>query len=696
MARDIILDDINIPEGTLEGLIILDLSANFTGYITTIIVDHRAVFDRFFFRLESSSRIKTKLTIDRDAMAVQLGHPHNPVRFVVVFNALDTTTLAPIMSVTVNIRILDINDNVPMFPDPFVSLLLDEGLPAINAASNTYIPSAEDNDEGNNTVLTYTLRSVNSEEGVFELDVRRDDDGFPDQLRLLQIQELDRERRSNYMLEIVATEGGVNPASATAVVNVTVDDTCDEPPRFPVSRYITMVEENSIEAPIILNNITTEDTDTIPPPTVTYTINDVCSYRTTEECAIIPENQYPFMLDMESGNLTLTLELDWEDSSQYEITILAEDNCFYTGTTTVVVTVLNINDNAPDVSIRIGTGFVTEELTTMPAVYFIGVQDDDYGTRSNQHLFFTYQLLDNSTGTPMKTSLFQVQTSPTLAIRVVQPLDREVAGEYMLLLNVTDWDSPNMSTVLPLPIFIRDVNDHSPVIQGISALDPIPENLDPSVVIVDLNVVDMDSVESGYGRVVFLLPQSNSSYPHQHLFSIDEHGRLTANGTLDREQHEFLSVLVQARDSPDSSIYRSDFIVVNLTLMDLNDNIPLILTPPETVTVSESQSTNTVIFTVTASDIDTPLFSTLTFSLTADDVPFHIDPTNGSVTLVTPLDYETQTNYTLEVRASDGTEIGRRTVTVFVANENDERCVFEGHHTRHRFSKTDPQIAWPT
>jgi protocadherin Fat 4 len=408
-------------------------------------------------------------------------------------------------------------------------------------------------------------------------------------------------------------------------------------------------------------------------PVITYRIRDVCSHENEDSsCVALPDERSPFILDRESGDLNITQELDREEFAVYEITILAVDDCSSTGTATVVVTVLNINDNAPMVR-KVGTNRILEEQAF--TFYFLTVTDQDYGQSVSSR--FTFELLDNTTGVPMETNLFEIQTNPP-SLRA-QPLDREVASGYLLILNVTDWGMPNISTIVEVPVIVEDINDHSPTFESIEDLYMIPENILQTRPIVFLIATDDDAVESGNGRITYHLPQTNASYPHQDMFSVDQLGRLTANTTLDREEQEHLFVLVEARDNPDNvnSEHRSDFVLVNITLTDLNDNIPLILTPPEVVSISESQRTNEIIFNVTASDNDTAPYSTLTYSMTPENGPFQINRTTGAVTLVSSLDYEMQTNYTLEVTASDVSETGRRMVTVLVVNENDERCVFD-------------------
>lgn len=668
------LPDVNLTEGLAANEVVLNATINFTAtgsFVRSVAgQDHPRVFDMYF--QHSNAIISTTRVLDRDAMAVLLQQKHLPVIFEVSIHVLGFRNIAE--TATVTIRILDIDNNVPTFPSAVLSISLSEGT---NEVANRFLPLAVDNDEGSNTVHNYTLSQENNTEGIFELGVRRDTNGFIIDLRLLQTRALDREHKSSYTLSIVATEGNSNPDSATLTVNILVMDVCDHPPKFLANRYFASVLENSLDDPFVLRNVTATDSDLNP--VITYAIRGVCSYQieNSPPCVAVPNHRSPFNMDPETGDLTITWELDWEEFAQYKITVLAVDDCRNSGTALVVVTVVNINDNAPSGHL-IGTENILEEQDAAFTVYFIGITDPDHGTRTNQSRF-TFELFDNSTGELMETDLFEIQTTPSLQLRVLQPLDREVADGYSLVLNVTDWGTPNMSTILHLPVSVLDVNDHSPTFNNTLDVYMITENIPLTQTIVTLRATDYDAAESGNGHVTYHLPATNSSYPHQEMFSIDQLGRLRANATLDREEQEHLFVVVKARDNPNSSNtkHRSSFIVVNMTLVDLNDNVPLILTPPETVNVSETQLTSTDVFTVTALDRDTEPFSTLTFSLIPEDAPFQIDPATGVVTLVSSLDYEKRRTYTLEVRASDVTEMGRRKVTVFVENENDERCIFD-------------------
>lgn len=678
------MPDVNITEGAPAGIEYVNIQNNYPMNYDILHEirgnHHPRVFDMYFNTPEG--RIVSSRNISRDEMGIQLQQIHQPVSYVISFHVLNG--IVEVETVRVTLRIIDIDDNVPMFIGyknrPF-DLPIFEGGVGRNTISNTGIRRATDNDEGLNTVQSYMLHDNVS--GLFSLDVRRDaNSGFINDLRLVLNAALDRETTAQYTLYIVAMEGNEYPDSANLTVNITVLDVCDEVPQFPVTRYFAAIEENSPVGSVVSRNISAIDPDIAA--VVTYEISGICSYEfeDIQPCNQLDLSLSPFRLDRETGDLTISQELDREEFAEYEITILAMDECGSTGpgSATVVVTVLNINDNAPVVNVIINNSGVQEGLSAGSPIYFLLVEDTDYGMRTGMtDLRFTFTLHDNSTGVLQNTERFRLDRNPQFQLQLNQTLDREETSEYMLVLNVTDWGSPNMSTIFPLPINVVDINDNSPVFQPIQENFVVYENISLLTLLVTLNATDMDLVAVGNGRVSYILPGINDSFPHQELFQIDQHGRLMVNGVLDREKQDTLSVLVEARDNPNqnSGNPRSDFVVVNLTLLDVNDNRPLILTPPDTVGISESESVNTVVFTVTASDNDTEPYSNVSFTLRPSDSPFAINSTTGHVTLVSSLDYETTRDYTLMLVASDGQLESTKEVTILVGDVNDERCVFD-------------------
>ncbi len=673
------LPTVEIPEGTGAGEEIVNIRDEYDSshYIFVEVRDNQQnLYKSYFLFTQNAGTIVTRQNISRDVIAGRLGKDrrHLPVMFNVAFLIVINVDVL-IETVIVTVRILDQDNNVPVFTGyqnrPF-SVMLSEG---IEVGETTGIPTADDNDEGNNTVKNYTL--LNSINNLFSLRITRDSNDFVNDLRLVVNSALNREMIDHYTLHIVATEGNSRPDNATLIVDITVLDVCDEPPEFPVTRYSSFIEENSPAHSVIPGNFTAVDIDILD--NITYVISEVCSHQFegVAPCVRVLNSQSPFQLDRETGDLTITRQLDREQFAEYEVTILATDNCDSQGTATVVVTVLNVNDNAPNVT-STSSPDVHEGVAAGFQIYFLFVEDPDYGMRTGESdRRFTYELYDNSNGVLTETNLFHLEIDPSVTLVLSQPLDWETTSHYELVLNVTDWGTPNRSTVYPLPINVVDTNDNSPQFRPIDSMYVVRENTTRTDPIVTLVADDRDSVADGNGRVTYSIPSAE----HRQLFSVDQMGRLILTGTLDREAIGSISVLVMATDNPNENngMNRSDSIVVNLTVEDINDNTPLISAPSHTLVRSESFPTNTVIFTVVATDGDySDQFSNVTFSMRPDNLPFLINPSTGSVTLVTPLDYDRgETSYNFTVVASDSQLMSTRQVVLRVEDTNDERCTFD-------------------
>ena len=190
------------------------------------------VFEVFFRYSDSGRTIITDRVLSRDAMAIALGRPHSPVEFVFTFHVVDTFT--PIANIQVTIRVLDINNNAPVFigyETTPLHLLIPVGSEC--SSKMAQIPPATDNDEGVNALLVYDL--LDTFDGLFSLQTGTDNEGFINNIRLVLNMQLDTEIRDQYMLHIRAHDSSNQPLIAFLNVNITVDVAGDD---CPVTQYL--------------------------------------------------------------------------------------------------------------------------------------------------------------------------------------------------------------------------------------------------------------------------------------------------------------------------------------------------------------------------------------------------------------------------------------------------------------------------
>lgn len=156
---------------------------------------------------------------------------------------------------TIEVTILDVNDNSPIFLESPYSVRVAE-----NANISSFILQviAEDSDSGTNAEVDYKIDSDVTE---FKID---EESG-----NISVIADLDRRLQSFYSFNITATDRGNPPLSSVTTVNVIVTEVNDNQPYFdpPLPGTITIPEDT--EPGYILLNITARDNDTLSAGEVT-------------------------------------------------------------------------------------------------------------------------------------------------------------------------------------------------------------------------------------------------------------------------------------------------------------------------------------------------------------------------------------------------------------------------------------------
>ena len=124
---------------------------------------------------------------------------------------------------------------------------------------------------------------------------------------------------------------------------------------------------------------------------------------------------------------------------------------------------------------------------------------------------------------------------------------------------------------------------------------------------------------------------------------------------LDREKEESLTLMLIASDGGEPQ--KSGTVRIHITVLDVNDNAPICEQAVYKAEVQENYPAGTQITVVRASDADQGSNGELTYyfahaSVEATEL-FRIHPETGEITLQGNLDYETETNYQLNVKAKD-------------------------------------------
>ncbi|KAM9356725.1 uncharacterized protein ABDE67_004310 [Symphorus nematophorus] len=131
---------------------------------------------------------------------------------------------------------------------------------------------------------------------------------------------------------------------------------------------------------------------------------------------------------------------------------------------------------------------------------------------------------------------------------------------------------------------------------------------------------------------------------------------LVLNKELDRENLKEINLLLTALDG--GSPQRSGTVVIHITVLDANDNVPVFGQAIYKASVPENSPLGTVVLTVSATDADEGLNGDVTYEFghISEDIKsmFTLDPKTGDIKLTTTVDFETMSSFELRVTARDG------------------------------------------
>lgn len=285
---------------------------------------------------------------------------------------------------------------------------------------------------------------------------------------------MDREKQSDYRLVLTAVDGGNPPRSGTAELRVSVLDVNDNAPAFQQSSYRISVLE-SAPAGMVLIQLNASDPDLGPSGNVTFSFSGHTPDRVRNLFSLHPT----------TGKLTLQGPLDFESENYYEFDVRARDggspameqHC------SLRVDLLDVNDNAPHITVTSELGTLPESAEPGTVVALISVQDPDSGSNGDvslripDHLPFALK------------SAFRNQFSLVTA----GPLDREARSSYDIMVTASDAGNPPLSTHRTIFLNISDVNDNPPSFFQRSHEVFVPENNRPGDLLCSLAASDPDS-----------------------------------------------------------------------------------------------------------------------------------------------------------------------------------------------------------
>ncbi|XP_041622408.1 protocadherin beta-15-like isoform X2 [Vulpes lagopus] len=500
----------------------------------------------------------------------------------------------------------DINDNSPVFPESEMILKIME-----NTLPGTVFPlkNAQDLDVGINNIQNYTIYP-NSH---FHVLTRNSGEGrkYPE---LVLDKALDREEQPELRLTLLAVDGGVPPKTGTALVLIDVLDINDNAPEFVQPLYRAQILENSPLGSLIVT-VSARDLDTGTNGKVFY------SFFYGDE-----EISRTFALNELTGEIKIIRELDFEKIMSYELDIKASDGAGLSGKCTVIIEVVDINDNTPELTMASLISSIPENSPEATIALF-SIQDRDSG--ENGRMFCSIQEDVPFTLKPSLENFYKLVTEGAL--------DRESQAEYNITITVSDLGTPRLQTQHTITVTVSDVNDNAPAFSQTTYTLRVRENNSPALHIGTVSATDRDA--GANAQVTYsLLPPRDPQLPLASLVSINaDNGQLFALRSLDYEALQAFEVRVGAADRGSPAL--SSQALVRVLVLDDNDNAPFVLYPlqngsaPCTELVPRAAEAGYLVTKVVAVDGDSGQNAWLSFQLLKATEPglFGVWAHNGEV-----------------------------------------------------------------
>uniref|UniRef100_A0A8C7NJP5 Protocadherin-15 n=1 Tax=Oncorhynchus mykiss TaxID=8022 RepID=A0A8C7NJP5_ONCMY len=514
--------------------------------------------------------------------------------------------------VTVNILVIDANDNTPTFGEVSYSVKVFTDM---QQGETVLQLMALDADEGLNGLVTYEILA--GAQGVFIINNRTG--------RITIAPGIALSVGLSYALTVKAADNAPEIQRRSSITTVYIEvlpPNNQSPPRFPLFIYNLEVSE-AMRIGAILLNLQATDRENDP---ITYQI-------------LSGDTQQVFNLSKTIGLLLLGKPLDRETTDQYRLIVTASDgNPGGTSTTTVNIVVTDVNDNDPKFDLTLPRNLTVQEEKANVFVGQVTATDPDAGANG----LVRYRIVNHP-------GLFTITENGSIS--TVVPLDREVRSQYDLIVEASDGAVDPRRTTFTLSVQVTDIDDNSPEFSQKTYVVNVPENSPVGTVVLRLSAVDADL----FSNVTYRIKSAEA----RKLFSVNPiSGELLVLQTLDFEDLASMGMgtnytfQVEAVDQAGTMPPGEATVTVRIT--DMNDFSPVFSQALYKGLVAPNAEKGTVIATVFAEDQDPPgtPASLVRYRVDEDQSPYSgsiFDVEKGSGRVITRVNLNEQPSVTFKL-----------------------------------------------
>ncbi|VDP11762.1 unnamed protein product [Onchocerca flexuosa] len=529
------------------------------------------------------------------------------------------------------VNVVDINDNKPFFDKVFYSASVAE-----NGDSDELVTKvvARDSDSGMNGEISYSLTADESD--AWKYFKINEESG-----EIFTVSALDAEYSKEYNLHVIAKDHGNPQLSNTVVVKIEILDKNDNAPRFSNLFYGTVAENSPLGTSIL--RVTSYDAD----------MNSTLFYYLEGDYAD------SFLIDQQTGWISLAKEVDREKKNEYSIKVKAWDGLWEVRTS-LTITVEDINDNPPTFNDSSYKFLVAANSKIFTEIGQILAFDVDEGLNGQVR----YELRCDS-------DLFMVE--PTNGhIFSITSLKEYVNNTMECKGLASDQGFPSLNSNVTIYIHITDATENNETKQHYYEFALLPD-IDPPTVV---------------GQLPF---HNTIAVVNDSRFMMDEGGHLITNATFSEAKlgdKIIFSIVTNNTNDPIKAIITIEFTEPNI-------HRPEFSFKRYKFSVQENCRLHMPVGVVMAKDPDIGLNGRVTYRIINDVelLPFTIDPIKGTVLTTRHLDFEETNSFHFLITATDsGFPIFNDTakVTVEVLDENDNGPEFENHYVQYTISANLP------
>ncbi|XP_054890373.1 protocadherin alpha-8-like [Poeciliopsis prolifica] len=382
-----------------------------------------------------------------------------------------------------------------------------------------------------------------------------------------------------------------------------------------------------------------------------------------------------------SAELVLDKTLDRERDSIIKLILTAVDggNPPKSGTSEIVVTVLDTNDNHPIFSKSLYKIQIPENISTGTTVANLNATDADEGLNGE----IEYSL--RKKGQDRVLDLFDIDPK-TGALLVKGNIDYEESPAFEIHAQASDKGHPPMSAHCKVLVEVVDVNDNAPEIIVTSLQSQVKEDAQVGTAVALVSVVDKDGGENG--KINTLIVNEN---PFKLETNYKNYYSLVVNEPLNRETHAEYKVTIVAIDEGSPSLSSTN--AVNIQVSDVNDNPPQFSEPLINIYVKENSPVGTVIKIVSAIDADLDNNGKVRYSLLQTKTDHlssskfvNINSETGDIISLQSFNYEELKTFQFIVQATDSGVpplSSNVTVNVCILDENDNNPTILAPYSEH-------------